>query len=51
VFEFYNQNPNALTMMRGMLFERKALDAMLSHVQTKEKKVKPTELFEQAKAK
>ena len=51
VFEFYNKNPNALTMMRGMLFERKALDAMLTHVQTKEKKVKPTELFEQAKAK
>jgi trigger factor len=51
VFEFYNKNQNALTMLRGMIFERKALDAMLTHVKTKEKSVKPTELFEQAKAK
>ena len=50
VFEFYNQNQNAVTMLRGILFERKALDAMLTHVQTKEKKVKPSELFEPAKA-
>ena len=48
VFEFYNKNQNALTMLRGMLFERKALDAMLTHVKTKEKKVKAEELFQQA---
>ena len=51
IFEFYNKNQNALTMLRGMIFERNALDAMLTHVKTKEKAVKPTELFEQAKAK
>jgi trigger factor len=51
VFEFYNKNQNAVTMLRGMIFERKALDAMLTHVKTKEKSVKPTELFEQANAK
>ena len=48
VFEFYNKNQNALAMLRGMLFERKALDAMLTHVKTKEKKVKANELFQQA---
>ncbi|MBR1953593.1 MAG: trigger factor [Alphaproteobacteria bacterium] len=48
VFEFYNKNQNALAMLRGMLFERKALDAMLTHVKTKEKKVKSDELFQQA---
>lgn len=48
VFEFYNKNQNALAMLRGMLFERKALDAMLTHVKTKEKAVKPEELFKQA---
>ena len=48
VFEFYNKNQNALAMLRGMIFERKALDAMLTHVKTKEKSVKPEELFEQA---
>lgn len=48
VFEFYNKNQNALAMLRGMIFERKALDAMLSHVKTKEKEVKPEELFKQA---
>ena len=48
VFEFYNKNQNALAMLRGMLFERKALDAMLTHVKTKEKKVKAEELFQQA---
>ncbi len=47
VFEFYNKNQNALAMLRGMLFERKALDAMLTHVKTKEKKVKADELFKQ----
>ncbi|MGI5846191.1 MAG: trigger factor [Alphaproteobacteria bacterium] len=47
VFDFYNKNPNSLAMMRGMLFERKALDEMLKHVKVKEKKVKPEELFEQ----
>ena len=51
VFEFYNKNQNALTMLRGMIFERKALDAMLTHVKQKEKEVKPTELFQQATAK
>ncbi|MDW2975143.1 MAG: trigger factor [Alphaproteobacteria bacterium] len=50
VFEFYNKNQNALAMLRGMLFERKALDAMLTHVKTKEKKVNATELFQQATA-
>lgn len=48
VFEFYNKNQNALAMLRGMLFERKALDAMLTHVKTKKKKVKAEELFQQA---
>lgn len=48
VFEFYNKNQNALSMLRGMIFERKALDAMLTHVKTKEKAVKPEELFKQA---
>lgn len=48
VFEFYNKNPNALGMLRGMIFERKALDAMLTHVKTKEKRVKAEELFKQA---
>ncbi len=51
VFEFYNKNPNALTMLRGMLFERKALDEMLNHVKQKEKSVKPEELFKQAPVK
>ena len=45
VFDFYNKNQNALAMLRGMIFERKALDAMLTHVKTKEKVVKPSELF------
>ncbi len=48
VFEFYNKNQNALAMLRGMIFERKALDAMLTHVKTKEKAVKAEELFKQA---
>ena len=48
VFDFYNKNQNALAMLRGMIFERKALDAMLTHVKTKEKAVKPEELFQQA---
>ena len=48
VFEFYNKNQNALAMLRGMLFERKALDAMLTHVKIKEKKVKADELFQQS---
>ena len=48
VFEFYNQNQNALAMLRGMMFERKALDAMLEHVKTKEKTVTAEELFKQA---
>ncbi len=50
VFEFYNKNQNALAMLRGMIFERKALDAMLTHVKTKEKAVKPDELFTQPDA-
>lgn len=48
VFEFYNKNQNALTMLRGMLFERKTLDEMLTRVKTKEKSVKAEELFKQA---
>ncbi len=51
VFNYYNQNQNALSMLRGMLFERKALDAMLEKVKTKEKSVKAEELFKQAAAK
>ena len=47
VFQFYNQNPNAMSMVRGMLFERKSLDAMLTHVKIKEKSVKPDDLFQQ----
>jgi len=48
VFEYYNKNQNAIAMLRGMLFERKALDAMLTHVKTKEKSVPADELFKQA---
>ncbi len=48
VFEFYNKNQNALAMLRGMLFGRKAVDSMLTHVKTKEKKVKAEDLFQQA---
>ena len=51
VFDFYNKNPNALSMMRGMLFEQKALDAMVAKTKTKEKSVKPEELFKQAEVK
>ncbi|MBO4582906.1 MAG: trigger factor [Alphaproteobacteria bacterium] len=51
LFEFYNKNPNALTMLRGMIFERKALDEMLTHVKQKEKSVKPEELFKQSSVK
>jgi len=47
VFEFYNKNQNALAMLRGMIFERKALDSMLTHVKQKEKQVKASELFQQ----
>lgn len=48
VFEYYNKNQNAVSMLRGMLFERKALDAMLDKVKKKEKTVKADELFKQA---
>ena len=48
VFEFYNKNQNAVAMLRGMVFERKALDAMLTHVKQKEKSVSADELFKQA---
>ena len=48
IFEFYSKNQNALAMLRGMIFERKALDAMLTHVKTKEKTVSADELFKQA---
>ena len=51
IFDFYNKNQNAVAMMRGMLFERKALDAMLKHVKHKEKSVSAKELFEQAPVK
>ena len=51
IFDFYNKNQNALTMLRGMIFERKALDAMLKHVKHKEKSVSPEELFKQAPVK
>ena len=48
IFEFYNKNQNAVAMLRGMLFERKSLDAMLTHVKQKEKSVPADELFKQA---
>ncbi len=51
VFNFYNQNQNAVSMLRGMLFERKALDAMLDIVKTKEKSVKAEDLFKQSEPK
>ena len=35
-------------MLRGMLFERKALDEMLKNVKTKEKTVPADDLFKQA---
>ena len=51
IFDFYNKNQNAVTMLRGMIFERKALDAMLTHVKQKEKTVAAEELFKQASVK
>ena len=51
IFDFYNKNQNALTMLRGMIFERKALDTMLTHVKQKEKSVPADELFKQASVK
>ncbi|MFQ6760074.1 MAG: trigger factor [Alphaproteobacteria bacterium] len=51
IFEFYNKNQNAMAMLRGMLFERKALDEMLKNVKTRDKKVPATELFQQADVK
>jgi len=51
IFEFYNKNQNAVAMLRGMVFERKALDAMLTHVKQKEKTVPAEELFKQASVK
>lgn len=51
VFEFYNKTPNAVAMLRGMVFERKALDTMLTHVKQKEKTVPAEELFKQASVK
>ena len=51
IFEFYNKNQNALAMLRGIIFERKALDTMLKHVKTKDKAVKATDLFKQAEVK
>jgi trigger factor len=47
VFDYYNKNQNAVSMLRGMLFERKALDAMLARVKIKEKSAKPEDLFKQ----
>ena len=35
VYEFYNKNPNALSMLNGMLFERKTLDAMIDKCRIK----------------
>jgi len=51
VFEFYNKNPNAVSMIRGMLFEQKTLDAMIEQTKIKEKNVKPEDLFKQAEVK
>jgi trigger factor len=34
-FEFYNKNPDALSMLNGMLFERKTLDAMIEKCKVK----------------
>ncbi len=51
IFEFYNKNQDAVAMLRGMLFERKALDEMLKNVKTKDNKVPATELFKQADVK
>ena len=51
IFAFYNKNQNALAMLRGMIFERKALDAMLTKVTHKEKSVPAEELFKQATVK
>lgn len=51
IFDYYNKNQNAFAMLRGILFERKALDAMLTHVNQKEKTVPADELFKQASVK
>ena len=51
IFEFYNKNQNAVAMLRGMIFERKALDAMLTKVKHKEKSVPADELFKQSAVK
>ena len=51
IFDMYNKNQNAVAMLRGVIFERKALDAMLTHVKQKEKVVPADELFKQAPVK
>lgn len=48
VFNYYRKNAAAFNMLRGMVFERKALDAMLTHVKQKEKEVSPTELLQRS---
>jgi len=47
VLEYYQSNPSALSMMRGVLFERKVLDAMVAKTAKKDKKVEAAELFKQ----
>jgi trigger factor len=47
VFNYYNENKGALQMLRGVLFESKVIDAMLTKVNKKDKKVKADELFKQ----
>ncbi|MCT4552069.1 MAG: trigger factor [Alphaproteobacteria bacterium] len=44
VFKYYNENPQAMQMLRAQLFEAKILDHIVSQVKTKEKEVKPEEL-------
>lgn len=46
VFNHYRKNAEAFNMLRGMVYERKALDAMLTHVKQKVKEVSPEELLQ-----
>ncbi len=51
VFDYYSKNRQAVSMLRGILYEQKVLDKMLELVKTKEKKVEATELFKSHDAK
>ncbi|MCO6052017.1 trigger factor [Mesorhizobium sp. RP14(2022)] len=45
VFEFYRNNPNALTSIRAPLFEEKVIDHLLGQIDVTDKKVSKEELM------